>query len=148
PYTNDAYLKARPTLGLKKDTALRLTDDLGLHPRLGGLKAIYDEGLVAIVQGCGYPNPDRSHFSSMEYWHTATPYVAQTTGWVGRFADSRWPDGKANTIVNIAVKQSLAVQARKHSPVVFSRPEEFVRAGDGAQAATYRKLIEQTNSGN
>ena len=80
----------------------------------------------------------------MEYWHTATPYQAQTTGWVGRFADSYWPDGKPNTIVNIAQKQSLAVQAKKHSPVVFSRPEEFVRAGDKLQAATYRKLIEQT----
>jgi uncharacterized protein (DUF1501 family) len=101
-----------------------------------------------MVQGCGYPNPDRSHFSSMEYWHTATPYVPQTVGWVGRFADSYWPDGKPNTIVNIAVKQSLAVQTKKHSPVVFSRPEEFVRAGDAAQAASYRQLIEQTNSGN
>jgi uncharacterized protein (DUF1501 family) len=148
PYSNDDYHKARPTLGLKKNTALIINDEVGLHPRLGGLKAIYDEGRVAIVQGCGYPNPDRSHFSSMEYWHTATPYVAQTTGWVGRFADSRWPQAKPDTIVNIAVKQSLAVQAKVHSPVVFYRPEEFVRAGDKEQAASYRKLIEQSSTGN
>ena len=80
--------------------------------KLGGLKKIWDEGLVSVVQGCGYPNPDRSHFSSMEYWHTATPYQAQTMGWVGRFADSHWPEAKPNTIVNIAMKQSLAVQAK------------------------------------
>jgi uncharacterized protein (DUF1501 family) len=84
----------------------------------------------------------------MEYWHTATPYKAQTQGWVGRLADSYWPEAKPNTIVNIAQKQSLAVQAAKHSPVVFNRPEEFVRAGDAMQAETYRKLIEQNNTGN
>src|SRR5579862_8420359 len=148
PYSNDAYLKARPTLGLKANQVLKLDDNFGLHPRLGGLKAIWDDGRVALVQGCGYPNPDRSHFSSMEYWHTATPYQAQTTGWVGRFADADWPDGKPNTIINIAVKQSLAVQAKKHSPVVFNNPDGFVRAGDKVQAAAYRQLIEQTDTGN
>lgn len=148
PYTNDAYHKARPTLGLKKDTALSLNDELGFHPRLGGMKAIYDEGRVALVQGCGYPNPDRSHFSSMEYWHTATPYVPQSTGWVGRFADAKWPEAKPDAVVNIAVKQSLAVQARINSPVVFNRPEEFVRAGDKEQAASYKRLIEHNDTGN
>src|SRR5215813_12057713 len=69
PYGDDAYHKARPTLGIKSGAALKLNDDVGLHPRLGGLKAIWDDGLASIVQGCGYPNPDRSHFSSMEYWH-------------------------------------------------------------------------------
>lgn len=148
PYTNDAYLKARPTLGIKKDSALKIDDDYGFHPRLGGLKAIYDEGLVALVQGCGYPNPDRSHFSSMEYWHTATPYVPQNTGWVGRFADAKWPEPKPNAVVNIAVKQSLAVQAKINSPVVFNRPEEFVRAGDKDQAASYEKLLDHKKTGN
>jgi uncharacterized protein (DUF1501 family) len=137
PYSNDDYRRARPTLGLKANGVLKLDDDIGFHPRLGGLKAIWDDGLVGLVQGCGYPNPDRSHFSSMEYWHTATPYVPQTVGWVGRFADSYWPDAKPNKIVNIAVKQSLAVQAKKHLPVVFSRPEEFVRAG-GQLSPTHR----------
>jgi uncharacterized protein (DUF1501 family) len=148
PYTNDAYAKARPTLAGTKKSALRANDDFGFHPSLGGLKKIWDDGLVAVVHGCGYPNPNRSHFSSMEYWHTATPYVAQTVGWVGRLADSYWPEGKPNSIVNIAQKQSLAVQATKHSPVVFNRPDEFVRAGDSVQAETYRKLIEQNNTGN
>jgi uncharacterized protein (DUF1501 family) len=148
PYRNDDYHKARPTLGHKENDVLKAADDVGFHPRLGGLKKIWDEGLVSVVQGCGYPNPDRSHFSSIEYWHTPTPYNAQTVSWVGRFADSYWPGGNPNTIVNIATKQSLAVQAKRHSPVVFNRPEEFVRAGDAQQATAYRKLIEQTDSGN
>ncbi len=148
PYTNDDYHRARPTLGLKKDSVLRLNDEFGLHPSLGGLKAVWEDQQLAIVQGCGYPNPDRSHFTSMEYWHTATPHKAQSTGWVGRFADANWPDGKQSTIVNIAVKESLAVQAKKHSPVVFYRPEEFVRAGDKLQATAYRELIDQSGTGN
>ena len=148
PYRNDDYHRARPTLGMKKDTVLALNDEFGLHPNLAGLKAVWDDGQLAIVHGCGYPDPDRSHFSSMEFWHTATPHVAQSTGWVGRFADAYWPQAKPNTIVNIAVKESLAVMAKKHSPVVFYRPEEFVRAGDKVQAAAYRELIDQNGSGN
>jgi uncharacterized protein (DUF1501 family) len=148
PYTNDDYHRARPTLAMKSADVLKLSDEFGMHPRLAGLKAVWDDGQIAIVQGCGYPDPDRSHFSSMEFWHTATPHMAQTTGWVGRFADARWPDAKPNSIVNIAVKESLAVQAKKHSPVVFYRPEEFVRAGDTTQAAAYRELIDQSNTGN
>lgn len=81
----------------------------------------------------------------MEYWHTATPYQPQSTGWVGRLADSYWPEAKPSTIVNIAQKQSLAVQSARHSPVVLSRPEEFVRAGDSVQAD---ELIQPTDSGN
>jgi len=148
PYPHDEYQKARPTLGLKPNDVLKLNDEFGLHPRLEGLKAIWDEGQVAIVHGCGYPNPDRSHFSSMEFWHTASPHVPQSDGWVGRFADNYWPEAKPNTIVNIAVKESLAVQAKRHSPVVFYRPEEFVRAGDKIQAAAYRDLIANRNTGN
>ncbi len=148
PFRSDDYHRARPTLAGKPNEVLKANDEYGFHPRLGGLHKIWDEGLVAVVHGCGYPNPNRSHFSSMEYWHTATPYVPQTSGWVGRFADAYWPEARPNTIVNIAVKQSLAVQAMKNSPVVFSRPEEFRRAGDEVQAETFQKLINQKNTGN
>lgn len=148
PWRDDAYRKARPVLGHDGKQILRLNGDLGLHPSLSGLQRLWDDGMVAVVQGCGYPNPDRSHFSSMEYWHTAVPHQAETTGWVGRFADARWPAAPANTIVNVAQKQSLAVQAAKHAPVVFNRPEEFVRAGEALQSASYRKLIGARGSGN
>jgi uncharacterized protein (DUF1501 family) len=82
PYTNDDYHRARPTLGLKKEQVLKLNDEFGLHPSLGRLRSVWDDGQLAVVQGRGYPNPDRSHFTSMEFWHTATPHVAQNTGWV------------------------------------------------------------------
>ena len=148
PYSNDDYHRARPTLAIKKDQVLKLDDNYGLHPNLSGLKAVWDDGQLAIVQGCGYPNPDRSHFLP---WNFGTPprrTWRTSTGWVGRFADAYWPEAKPSTLVNIAVKESLAVQAKRHSPVVFYRPEEFVRAGDKIQAAAYRKLIDQSNTGN
>lgn len=148
PWNNDAYRKARPTLATSKDAILKANDGYGFHPSLGGLKKLWDDSLVAVIHGCGYPNPDRSHFTSMEYWHTATPHQPQTTGWVGRFADAFWPQAQANTIVNITPTQSLAVQAVRHSPVVFNNPEEFRRAGDQLQAGAYLQLIAQRETGN
>jgi uncharacterized protein (DUF1501 family) len=147
PWNHDAYRKARPTLAVAKDASLKANDEFGFHPKLLGLKKLWDDGLVAVIHGCGYPNPDRSHFTSMEYWHTATPHQPQTTGWVGRFADKFWPEANANTIVNITPRQSLAVQAERHSPVVFNNPEDFVRAGDKLQADAYRQLIAQRDTG-
>jgi uncharacterized protein (DUF1501 family) len=148
PYGDDNYHRVRPTLGQNARGVLRIDDRYGLHPSLAGLKTLWDDGLVAAVHGCGYPNPDRSHFSSMEYWHTAKPHQVETRGWIGRLADAAWPDGAPNTIVNVALQQSKAVQAERHAPVVFSNPEEFVRAGDAQQAGAYEQLIQVDATGN
>lgn len=148
PHADDAYHRARPSLGRRAEGVLKIDDKFGLHPSLGGLKTIYDEGLVGVVHGCGYPDPDRSHFSSMDYWHTARPHGVSTTGWVGRLADGAWPAERPNLLVNISRKQALAVQAEKHSPVVFDDPESFVRAGDALQAQAYAALIDQKATGN
>lgn len=85
PFRDDAYHRLRPTLAVTAGQVHKLTDAIGLHPRLDGLKALYDEGRLAVVQGVGYPNPNRSHFESMDIWHTADPTLAQRdTGWLGR----------------------------------------------------------------
>jgi len=81
------------------------------------------------VHGCGYDNPNFSHFSSMAYWHTAAPNSGEEYGWVGRLADAMRPDGASNFIVNIDSTQSLAVRSRRHVPVVFDDPEKFVHEG-------------------
>src|SRR5258705_4340542 len=83
PVRNDIYYKSRPKLGIEKTKALSLTDEVGLHPALGGFKELYDDGSLGILNGVGYPNPDRSHFRSMDIWHTASQssdYL--TTGWL------------------------------------------------------------------
>ncbi len=90
PVRNDLYYKARPKLGIEKNKALLLTDEVGLNPALTGLKELYDDGSLGILNNVGYPNPDRSHFRSMDIWHTASQSSEYwTTGWVGRYLDAQ-----------------------------------------------------------
>ncbi len=90
PIRNDIYYKQRPRLGIAKTKALGLTDDAGLHPALTAFKELYDDGSLAIMNNVGYPNPDRSHFRSMDIWHTASQSNEYwTNGWVGRYLDAQ-----------------------------------------------------------
>jgi uncharacterized protein (DUF1501 family) len=86
PYADDLYHKARPTLRQTRDTVIRLDDHVGLHPSLSSLKPMWEAGHLAVVQGVGYPNPDRSHFEAMDIWQSADPKRALRTGWLGRGA--------------------------------------------------------------
>jgi uncharacterized protein (DUF1501 family) len=88
PYTDARYYQLRPTMNIARRQALRLDDRLGWHPNLAGLKALYDRGKVAVVQGVGYPNPDFSHFRSTDIWESALPTGVIDTGWLGRYLDS------------------------------------------------------------
>ena len=89
PTGNDEYRKARPTLGLTDSSILRIDPATGLHPSLSGLASAYQDGHLAIVQGVGYPNPNRSHFRSTEIWATAVDSdKSSTTGWIGRYFDN------------------------------------------------------------
>jgi uncharacterized protein (DUF1501 family) len=86
PYADDLYHKARPTLRQNKNAVIRLDDHVGLHPGMQGLRTLWQDGQLAVVQGVGYPNPERSHFESMDVWHSADPKRNATTGWLGRAA--------------------------------------------------------------
>ncbi|NLR61696.1 DUF1501 domain-containing protein [Chitinophaga polysaccharea] len=90
PYRNDIYYRARPALGIKREAALSLTDNLGIHPALKGLKGLYDDGALGILNNVGYPNPDRSHFRSMDIWHSASQSNQYwSDGWIGRYLDAQ-----------------------------------------------------------
>ena len=84
PYSNPLYLDNRPKVGIPEDQVLPINDSIGFHPAMGPIKKLYDEGKVAIIQGIGYPNPSRSHFRSMDIWHTCEPTKVGDEGWVGR----------------------------------------------------------------
>ena len=84
PYTNPLYYDYRPTLGIPQDDVLPLNDDIGWNPNLPELKSMYDDGKVAAVLGVGYPHPSRSHFRSMDIWHTCEPDKIGDEGWLGR----------------------------------------------------------------
>ena len=90
PYRNDLYYKARPKLGIERTKALFLTDEVGLNPSLTGFKELFDQGQLSILNNVGYPNPDRSHFRSMDIWHTASQSDQYwNTGWLGRYLDAQ-----------------------------------------------------------
>ena len=86
PYADDLYHKARPTLRQTKDVVIRLDDHVGLHSGMQGFRPMWDKGQLAVVQGVGYPNPERSHFEAMDIWQSADPKGTITTGWLGRAA--------------------------------------------------------------
>jgi uncharacterized protein (DUF1501 family) len=92
PYRDANYYSRRPTIGVPAGTVLQIGRDssgveLGLHPRLTGLRAIFDSGRLAIIQRTGYANQSRSHFTGFDIWGTANPGSPQGTGWLGRYLD-------------------------------------------------------------
>ena len=92
PYADSLYYSSRPEISYKAETVLPLDAELALNPSMKGLKNLWDQNKVAIIRGVGYPNPDRSHFSSMAKWQTASPAKNINTGWLGRWIDSQAED--------------------------------------------------------
>ncbi|PKB68539.1 MAG: hypothetical protein BZY81_01455 [SAR202 cluster bacterium Io17-Chloro-G4] len=84
PYNNPIYYDNRPTVAIPADQVLPIDDDFGFNPVMEPLKSIYDQGNMAIINGIGYPDPNRSHFRSMDIWHTAEPVKIATEGWLGK----------------------------------------------------------------
>ena len=88
PYGDDEYYKSRPGIQIGKGAVLKIDDYHGLHPAMKGFQELHDDGVLAIVQGVGYPNPNRSHFRSMDIWDSARPDTEYTQdGWLGRVLD-------------------------------------------------------------
>ena len=84
PYADDLYHKARPTLRQTKDVVIRLDDHVGLHSGMQGFRPLWEQGQLAVVQGVGYPNPERSHFEAMDIWQSADPNgQSRPAGWAG-----------------------------------------------------------------
>jgi uncharacterized protein (DUF1501 family) len=128
PYGDPLYYRHRPTIGIREADVLKIDARLGWHRSLSPLKALYDEGKVAIVQGVGYDQPSFSHFTSMSFWHTAAPNSGNEFGWVGRTATSLDASGaRENMIVNVSDSQTLAVKGANHVPLVFIDPARFQR---------------------
>jgi len=127
PWTDDAYYRARPTLGLKKERLIRITDDLAANDKLADLMKLYDQGQVGIVQGVGYPNPDRSHFRSMEIWHTASDsdeFLAR--GWIGRYFDNCCSGtARPQAGVSLGKDRPQAFDGEKGVGVAFEDPMNF-----------------------
>ena len=89
PYTDLGYAKARPVIGIPASDVVKIGPAVGLHPNMRALKPLYDKGQLAVITGVGYPNPNRSHFQSMDVWQTGNPQVdvRERTGWLARYFD-------------------------------------------------------------
>ena len=114
PHGDAQYYSLRPSIGIPARDVLQINERVGFNPQMKSLKSMYDKGMVAVIQGVGYPDPDHSHFRSTEIWQTAVPNKYEHTGWLGRYLDdSGLPAG--NLFNGIAISQVLpeALIARK-----------------------------------
>lgn len=133
PFGYEAYYRARPSLAVPKEKIVRLNDEIGLHSSLGPLKNLYDSGKLAIVQGVGYPNPDRSHFRSMEIWQSGVAEKFENSGWIGRMFDHTCNNKHLKTACSptlaVSVGETLnpAVKANNPAGVALRDPEQFYR---------------------
>ena len=93
PYNEGLYYDYRPAVNIEPEQVIKVDDQYGFRPGMEPVKRLWDEGKVAIVNGIGYPNPNRSHFRSMDIWHTAMPEDIGNEGWLGRAIRELDPKG-------------------------------------------------------
>lgn len=135
PYGSGTYYQDRPTINVPAKTVLPIDNTVGFNPNLKGIKALYDQGKVAVVQGVGYPNPSLSHFQGTSIWETADPTGQATTGWLGRYMDAELA-GEDNPLSAVAIGATLPQTLLSQRAPVTSI--ESVK--------TYRFLVERSNA--
>ncbi len=133
PVRNDIYYRERPKLGITKEKSLLLTDETALNPALETFKGLYDEGSLSILNSVGYPNPDRSHFRSMDIWHSASDsneYI--NTGWVGRYLDAQCKGcDKPTQAMELDDVLSLALKGEENKGLAFKDPKKLFNSSNG-----------------
>ena len=147
PHGLEGYSRARRALRVPAGQVHKITDEIGLHPSLGGLAKLLENGRVSVVQGVGYPNPDRSHFRSMEIWESARVEAgAVETGWLGRALDAT-PTKSGGDVPGLHVGGKglpIALRARRGEvPTLDSLEEYRLRLeGDAAGRRESRDAID------
>lgn len=145
PYGDDAYGRARTSTRHDAKSVLKLDGYRGLHANLAGLKSMWDEGHLALVEGCGYPNPIRSHFKSYEVWHTASDKGRSLgTGWIGKLVAKAWPDDATpELVVHVGSAAPYSVYSTQHPPLVFQTPASYRWVGpESEDMEAYRRAAE------
>jgi len=147
PFGFDNYYKSRSNLAVRQADLLTLDTNagIGLHPSLAPLHEMIGEGLAGVVQGVGYPNPIRSHFASMDVWHTGDTLSNKGHGWVGKAMDATRGTQKDTSLacISLGSEAPLATQGRHVKPVTFDHPGMFRWTGRDlhpAMGQTYDQL--------
>ncbi|MGD1088497.1 MAG: DUF1501 domain-containing protein [Verrucomicrobiota bacterium] len=126
PYTNDFYHEARPKIGLLPQQILNLNGEIGFHGAMTGFKELYDSGNLAVVQGVGYPNPNRSHFRSTEIWQTASDSdKIEKYGWLGRYFDNCCSGADPTVGVTIGNQLPESFFAKTPKGICFDNPQNY-----------------------
>lgn len=151
PFRNDIYYRERPTLAIAREKVLALNDEIGFNPALEPLKALYDDGLVKVISNVGYPNPDRSHFRSMDIWQTASgsdQYL--NTGWLGRYLDATCsgPGGCAqHRAIEVDDTLSLSMKGNMVNGLALLNPQKlYNQTRDGMIKALADHSYPETHS--
>jgi uncharacterized protein (DUF1501 family) len=166
PFENDLYYNARPTIAIQKKETLKLTNQLGLNPAMIGFRNLFDEGKMCLINNVGYPDPDRSHFRSMDIWHTASnSNEYKTSGWLGRYLDEQCGDCdqptqvleiddtlslalKGNNVKGLALKDAKRLYGTTIDPFIHQLSKQPVSGNhhhDNA-AYLYKTLAETVSS--
>jgi uncharacterized protein (DUF1501 family) len=145
PFADDAYFRSRPKLAVPANQILKLDDRIGLHPVLHGLAELHGRGTLAIIQGVGYPQPNRSHFESMDIWHTCHRKDQRNDdGWLGRYVEQLHEQAGTDPLaLHVgSEKQPFALAARQvRSPSLASLDQFQLRTdGEEQSADVIRKL--------
>jgi uncharacterized protein (DUF1501 family) len=144
PFADEEYQKARPTLRLRRDEVVRVSDAVGLHPSLRPLDRLLQKGQLAVVQGVGYPNPDRSHFESMDIWHSADVRRRTRSGWLGRSVSAlKVPEGHMPALHVGMTRLPLALQGSATATPTINpdRPFDLHLGGVTGRQQERMKLI-------
>jgi uncharacterized protein (DUF1501 family) len=144
PYADDLYHKARPTLRRTKREVIKVNDHVGLHDSMAGIRPLLDGGELAVVQGAGYPNPDRSHFESMDIWQSADPTRSIQSGWLGRAVPSLHDRKGSIPAVQLGGALPMALQGAAGGVVSLNQrvPYQLDLGPDDKRHAPRRKLLE------
>lgn len=148
PYAEKIYYTMRPTLGIPEKDVLKLNDQLGLHPSLTGLHELYNQKKVAIINNVGYPQPNRSHFKSMEIWQSASPDGKMSYGWIGRHLDTQLLTGPLNPVValGLSTEKPLSLTGRKASVPCFASLADIQNMIGDADAEKILRDIQGPNA--
>lgn len=145
PYADDAYHKARPLLGKSAKELIKINDELGFNKQLAFLGELYDEGDLAVVQGVGYPNPNRSHFVSTSIWETADPTAKSNTGWLGRYFDNDCRGSDPTVGISLKKTQPESFGAVHNPGICLNSPELYRWMHGGGDDAMAEELFAVLN---
>ena len=145
PYGDDAYHKARPRLGKKDKEIIKLDDYLGLNSSMPYLGSLFKDGGLGIVQGVGYPNPNRSHFVSTSIWETADTSNHSATGWLGRYFDNACPGADPTVGISFNKTQPESFGALKNPGVCLNTPDLYRWIHGGGEQAQAEEFFADLN---